>query len=171
MRDAQLLWIPSAGLEALAAHSPRAFVSLAWRMGSRARGRSGSSSSPGGGQLNKKGADGLFSAAGISGTHSNHPGLGVHKGGQIGATLDETPVRAQDRRGGPGVRGRRARARRIRRRRSRRVVADVRREGGGQRASPRGGWPGGRRSIGERGNRALVSLFISEFLFISVMAM
>ena len=48
MRDAQLLWIPSAGLEALAAHSPRAFVSLAWRMGSRARGRSGSSSSPGG---------------------------------------------------------------------------------------------------------------------------
>ena len=33
----------------------------------------------------------MFSAAGISGTHSNHPGLGVHKGGQIGATLDETP--------------------------------------------------------------------------------
>ena len=41
--------------------------------------------------MNKKGSDGLFSAAGISGTHSNHPGLGVHKGGQIGATLDETP--------------------------------------------------------------------------------
>ena len=41
VRDTQLLWIPAAGLESLALTAPRAFVSLAWRMGARwAGGRS-----------------------------------------------------------------------------------------------------------------------------------
>ena len=36
VRESQLLWIPSAGLESLATSAPRAFAALAWRMGARA---------------------------------------------------------------------------------------------------------------------------------------
>jgi CRP-like cAMP-binding protein len=36
VRETQLLWIPAAGLEALATSAPRAFAALAWRMGARA---------------------------------------------------------------------------------------------------------------------------------------
>ena len=97
VRDAQLLWIPSAGLESLARVSPRAFVALAWRMGARARGRRSrgvggggggggfsrgdSGGSPRGGLGDVIGDTGsLFSAGGISGAYSadHHPGKASH---------------------------------------------------------------------------------------------
>ena len=114
VRDAQLLWIPSAGLESLARVSPRAFVSLAWRMGARAPGRRScgggstnaggfSQASSGGSPQNLGDPGSLFSAGGISGARADHlPGkASTHPNaassarhttrGRSQGTADETP--------------------------------------------------------------------------------
>ena len=97
VRDAQLLWIPSAGLESLARVSPRAFVPSrgAWAPGRAAEEVAGSAAAaaaagsregtraapPRGGLGDMIGDTGsLFSAGGISGAYSadHHPGKASH---------------------------------------------------------------------------------------------
>jgi predicted acylesterase/phospholipase RssA len=84
VRDAQLLWIPAAGLDAVATCAPRVFASLAWRMGARAAGGAGGAAAAAGlrgGGVDFAGAQraaGIYRASvrsSVGGASGYHPGV------------------------------------------------------------------------------------------------